>query len=192
MRTYFQEKITQHAGGWRGRAWLGAISFAESSFFPIPPDVFLMAALLGKERTNWFRYALWTGLWSVVGGIFGYLIGAVFFQAVGAKLVAFYHLEAAMQTVGVQFGAHAFVAILVAGFTPIPYKAFTIAAGFFHIALVPFILASLISRTARFLIVAYVTSRIGARFGERILKHFDFIMIAILAVAVLFAALLLN
>ncbi|MDM7921299.1 MAG: YqaA family protein, partial [Pyrinomonadaceae bacterium] len=121
------------------------IAFMESSFFPIPPDVLLiaMAVMVPKKA---FRYALICTAGSVLGGIFGYFIGRAFFEAIGHPILEFYGAMGHYATVQQLYNEHAFVAILSAAFTPIPYKVFTIAAGTFEIPLLTLVTASIIGR----------------------------------------------
>lgn len=160
--------MVRHAEGKNAKWWLFGISFAESSFFPIPPDVFLAAILATRERARAFFYAWITTASSILGGLLGYAIGYFFFQTVGIWLVATYHLEAQMVTVQRLFADNAFFAIFTAAFTPIPYKLFTISAGLFAINIPVFILASILGRGMRFFAVAAVMKY----FGEHIVRLF--------------------
>jgi membrane protein YqaA with SNARE-associated domain len=164
------------------RRWLYALSFAEASFFPIPPDFFLMP-IVAKEPTRWFRIALWTSVMSVLGGLLGYLIGAGLFEILGRPLVELYHIEDKIVVVGEAFNRNAFLAMLTAAFTPIPFKAFTIAAGLFRIDIIPFIVASVIGRSTRFFVVAYIMKRYGTRMGEILFKYFNTITIVCAVIA---------
>ena len=139
---------------------LGGLSFAEASFFPIPPDPLLIALCLGS-RTRSFYFALICSVASVCGGIAGYLIGAYAFDSIGQLILDWYHAQEAYLTIQEHYTDHGFFYVFLAGFTPIPYKIFTIAAGVFKIAVVPFIVASAISRSARFFIVAAAIYRFG-------------------------------
>ncbi|OHA58997.1 MAG: hypothetical protein A2571_00935 [Candidatus Vogelbacteria bacterium RIFOXYD1_FULL_44_32] len=168
--------------------WLGALSFTESSFFPIPPDVMLVAILTASRR--WAYYALVTTLGSVAGGVAGYFIGHFFFDLVGVKIIAFYHLQDEMQKVGELYADNAFWSIFVAAFTPIPYKVFTISAGFFKINFLTFIFASIIGRGLRFFIVGYLMKMFGHLMGETIYKYFN-IFSLLVAVAIVGGILLL-
>lgn len=132
--------------------YLGAMSFAESSFFPIPPDVMLAPMSLARPDQAW-RLALLTTLTSVAGGLFGYLIGYFAFDLLEPHLKASSYW-AHYQTAVDWFGKWGFWAVFIAGFSPIPYKVFTIAAGALSMALLPFTLASAIGRGARFFLVA--------------------------------------
>ncbi len=134
--------------------YLGALSFAESSFFPIPPDVMLAPMALAKPHYAW-RFALLTTLTSVLGGVFGYLIGYFLFEIlhIAELLHQFGHWDSYLTTQA-WFQRWGFWAVFLAGFSPIPYKVFTITAGVVSMMLIPFVLASLIGRGARFFLVA--------------------------------------
>ncbi len=132
---------------------LAGVSFAESSFFPIPPDVMLIPMVIAERRAA-LRHALICTVASVLGGIFGYLIGAYLFEPLARPIIAFYHYEGAFETLQAWFEAYGLLIVFVAGFTPIPYKVFTIASGFAGLAFPVFVLGSIISRGARFFLVA--------------------------------------
>lgn len=171
----------RHAEGKNAKWWLFGISFAESSFFPIPPDVLLAAILMTKERVRAFYYASITTAGSVLGGLFGYAIGYFFFQTVGAWLVNTYHLETQMVTVQKLFADNAFFAIFVAAFTPIPYKVFTIAAGLFGISIPTFIIASILGRGGRFFAVATVMKYFGGHIARVFYEYFNLISLVLVA-----------
>ncbi|MCB9809275.1 DedA family protein [Candidatus Nomurabacteria bacterium] len=136
------------------------ISFAESSFFPIPPDVMLIP-MVAANRKKWFRLALITTIGSVVGAIAGYMIGMFLYDAVALPLIQTYHLETQMIAVGAYFDQGAFLAMLISAFTPIPFKIFTIAGGLFRVAFLPFVIASIIGRGARFFFEAFIVHKAG-------------------------------
>jgi len=151
--------------------YLAGVSFAESSFFPIPPDVLLAPMALARPE-RWWRLAAITTVTSVLGGLFGYLIGYVAIEAVTPVLhrVGYWqHFETAHDW----FERYGFWAIFVAGFTPIPYKVFTIAAGAAHMGLLPFTLGSLVGRGARFLLVAGLVRWGGAPIEHQIRRYID-------------------
>lgn len=168
MKEDLKAWTVRHAEGKNAKWWLFGVAFAESSFFPIPPDVLLVAILMTRERVRAFFYASVTTAGSVLGGLLGYAIGYFFFQTVGVWLVDTYHLQAQMVTVQKLFIENAFFAIFVAAFTPIPYKLFTIAAGLFGISLPVFIVASILGRGGRFFLVAIVMRF----FGEHVIRLF--------------------
>ncbi|GAX62468.1 membrane protein [Candidatus Scalindua japonica] len=152
------------------------LAFCESSFFPIPPDVLLIAlavALPGKS----FKYAIICSVGSILGGCFGYFIGYQFFEFVGRPIISFYNITDIFDTVSTQYHNNAFSAIAVAGFTPIPYKVFTIAAGACKINIFTLILASALSRSARFFLVAGLFYVFGPKIKTFIEKYFNILSI---------------
>ena len=133
--------------------YLAGLSFAESSFFPIPPDVMLAPMALANRQRAW-RYALITTLFSVLGGIAGYLIGYYLFEEVGLPVIEFYHAEEKFAGLKNWFDQYGAWVVFLAGFSPIPYKIFTVGAGVMSLGWLPFVVASLIGRGARFFLVA--------------------------------------
>jgi membrane protein YqaA with SNARE-associated domain len=160
------------------------IAFTESSFFPIPPDVLLIAIALLKPRLS-FRYALICSIGSVLGGMFGYLIGFQFYELIGKKIIEFYHLQQQYDAVKIMYDKNAFVAIAIAGFTPIPYKVFTIAAGAFQVSFPTLVIASALSRPARFFLVGGLIYFFGPRVKTFIDKYFDWLTIAFVILLIL-------
>src|SRR5690606_16911307 len=120
---------------------------------PIPPDVLLIALVLGA-RTQWFKYAAVCTLASVIGGILGYAIGYGLMESVGQRIIAFYHAEKYYEQVTAWYEQHDYWIVFIAALTPIPYKVFTIASGAFHMNLLGFTLVSIFGRGARFFAVA--------------------------------------
>ena len=151
--------------------YLGAMSFAESSFFPVPPDVMLAPMCLANPPRAWWL-ALLTTLTSVLGGLFGYAIGMFAFDLILPWLQHSSYWPA-YQTAQAWFRDWGFWAVFVAGFSPIPYKVFTIAAGTLSMALLPFTLASLIGRGARFFLVAALMAWGGARMEALLHRYVD-------------------
>lgn len=141
-------------------AWLFVIAFAESSFFPIPPDVLLIPMVLAA-RSRWARIALVCTIASALGGIFGYLIGAFAFDQVGKPILEFYHATEKFARAKDAYNANGILIVFTAGFSPIPYKIFTIASGVTGMDPVSFVLASLVSRGARFFLVAALLWKFG-------------------------------
>ena len=133
--------------------WLAATSFAEASFFPIPPDVLLIPMVLARPARAWWFAALCT-LASVVGGCFGYFIGAELLDRVAMPLLRFYHYQAAFAAFTARYAQWGLWVILIKGFTPIPFKIVTIASGAAHFNFPVFVAASLATRGARFFLVA--------------------------------------
>tara|TARA_Y100000294_G_scaffold134783_1_gene127449 strand:- start:890 stop:1519 length:630 start_codon:yes stop_codon:yes gene_type:complete len=157
-------------------AALFVLAFAESSFFPIPPDILQIALSVSKPKKSFF-YALISSIGSVLGGIFGYFIGLFLFDSIGSFIINTLGYEAQFQAVGNLYSSYAFFAILASAFTPIPYKVFTIAAGFWQVGLLPLITASIIGRSARFFIVATLIYFFGPKIKESIDKYFNLLTI---------------
>jgi len=153
------------------------LAFSESSFFPIPPDVLLIALAVAVPRKA-MRFALICSVGSVLGGCFGYLIGWQFMGSIGAKIVVFYGLDDKVDYIGNLYRNYDAWAIGVAGFTPIPYKVFTIAAGMFKINFAVFIVASFLSRSARFFLVGGLIYLFGPRIQLFIEKYFNILAVA--------------
>ena len=168
----------------RATRYLAALSFAESSFFPIPPDVMLAPMVLAQRQRAWMLAAV-TTLWSVLGGIAGYLIGMFLFNVVATPVINFYEAEAAFEVVRAKFQAHGVWIVFLAGFTPIPYKLFTISAGLASMSLLPFVAASLVGRGARFFLVAGLIYAGGDRFESQLRRYADAIGWTVLILVVL-------
>ena len=148
------------------------VSFVESSFFPIPPDVLLIAMVIAAPA-GWFRLALICSIGSVLGGMFGYLIGYQFMDLIGNRIVEFYHFQEKWEKIGVLYDKYDVWAVVVAGFTPLPYKVFTLSAGAFKVNFSTFVLASAVSRSARFFLVAALLYKFGPPFKVLIEKYFN-------------------
>ena len=154
--------------------YLGLVSFIESSFFPIPPDAMIIPMVIAKKK-EFLKIFLIASIFSVLGGIFGYLIGYLFFD-LAMYLIEFYGYQDKVENLKLSMsqgsGFFAWLSILfLAGFTPLPYKAFTISSGLIAFNLPIFIIVSLISRSLRFFIVAYLSYRFGELFTEFMEKH---------------------
>ena len=169
--------------------YLAAVSFVESSFFPIPPDVMVIPMVISKKN-DFFKIFLITTIFSVLGGILGYFIGAFFFD-IGMQVMAFYGYEEKLLSLKNNLikseSFYAWLSILfLAGFTPLPYKVFTIASGLIGFNILIFILISLISRGLRFFIVSYLSYKFGDLFTQFMNKHGSkwFTIIGILIVIV--------
>ena len=169
--------------------YLAIVSFVESSFFPIPPDVMVIPMVISKKN-DFIKIFLITTIFSVLGGMLGYVIGAFFFEF-GAQIMNFYGYEDKLYNLKESLikndGFYAWLGILfLAGFTPLPYKVFTIASGLIGFNFVIFVLISLISRGLRFFLVSYLSYKFGHLFNEFMDKHGSkwFTIIGILIVIV--------
>ena len=168
------KKCLDLAGHKSSKYYLSVVSFIESSFFPIPPDVMVIPMVISKKN-DFIKIFLITTIFSVMGGILGYLIGAFFFEF-GAHIMNFYGYEDKLSNIKENLadsqGFYAWLGILfLAGFTPLPYKVFTIASGLIGFNFLIFIFISLISRGLRFFIVSYLSYKFGDLFNEFMNKH---------------------
>jgi membrane protein YqaA with SNARE-associated domain len=164
------------------------LAFAESSFFPVPPDV-LLIALAVSIPAKALRYALVCSVGSVLGGMFGYLIGYQFMELIGVGILNFYGLTDKYESVAELYNRYNAWAIGIAGFTPIPYKVFTISAGAFKINFSVFLLASVVSRSARFFLVAGLIYMFGEQIRTFIERYFN--ILAVIFVLLLVAGFIL-
>ncbi len=174
--------------GWSDRpggTWaLFGVSFAESSFFPIPPDLLLMALNIGRpKRSFWFAAVCTVG--STLGAIAGYYIGLLLFDQVGRPVLEFYGATDSFDRVGNLYRENLVLALGSAAFTPIPFKVFTIAGGAFQVPLLPFAITALFGRAARFFLVSALVYVFGPTIKAFIDKYFNILSIVFLVVLVL-------
>ena len=168
------KKCLDLAGHKSSKYYLAIVSFIESSFFPIPPDVMIVPMVISKKN-DFLKIFFITTIFSVMGGILGYFIGAFFFEF-GSNIMNFYGYEDKLSNIKENLinsdGFYAWLGILfLAGFTPLPYKVFTIASGLIGFNLLIFIFISLISRGLRFFIVSYLSYKFGYLFNRFMDKH---------------------
>ena len=154
--------------------YLAIVSFVESSFFPIPPDVMIIPMVIAKKN-DFIKIASVATIFSVLGALFGYLIGYIFFNEIGVKIFELYgyqdpnFLKERFSTTG---GFFSWLGILVtAGFTPLPFKLLTISSGFINFNLIFFIIICVLTRGSRFFLVAFLTYKFGDKFGPFLDKH---------------------
>jgi membrane protein YqaA with SNARE-associated domain len=159
-----------------GTLALFLVAFAESSFFPIPPDVLLLALAVGSpHRALWFALVSTAG--SVLGAAVGYFLGLEFYELIGRRIIDIYGAQERYGQVAELYGEWDAIAVAVAGFTPIPYKVFTIAAGAFKINFLTFMLASLLSRGARFFLVGALIRWLGPGIKRLIDRYFNLLTV---------------
>ncbi|MDH5300092.1 MAG: DedA family protein [Gammaproteobacteria bacterium] len=170
MFSKMYDKVLVWAKHRRASYYLAGLSFTESSFFPVPPDVMLAPMCLANPSRA-LHFAMITTIFSVLGGAFGYFIGVFGFDLVEPIIQANPSYQSAYETAVRWFGEWGVWVVFIAGVSPIPYKVFTIAAGVAGMALVPFLLASLIGRGLRFFAVALVI-RWGGERMETTLRHY--------------------
>ena len=174
MFTSLYKKCLNLAAHKSSKYYLATVSFIESSFFPIPPDVMIIPMVISKKN-DFFKIFLIATIFSVLGGVLGYLIGAFFFD-LGMHVMAFYNYEDKLVNLKTNLlnseGFYAWLGILfLAGFTPLPYKVFTIASGLIGFNFLIFVLISFISRGLRFFIVSYLSYKFGDLFTQFMEKH---------------------
>jgi membrane protein YqaA with SNARE-associated domain len=153
------------------------LAFCESSFFPIPPDILLIALAVAIPKRSLY-YAMVCSAGSVLGGCLGYLIGWQFMVGIGEKIISFYNLTQKVEYIQGLYMQYDALAIGIAGFTPIPYKVFTISAGALGIDFSVFVIASLVSRSLRFFLVGWLIYRFGSGIQAFIEKYFNTLAVA--------------
>ena len=168
----FYDKSIELASNKGSNLYLGVVSFVESSFFPIPPDVMIVPMVLAK-KDSYLRIFFIATIFSVLGGIFGYLIGYLFID-LAMNVIEFYNYENKVLKLKMDLSQGRGMVIwlstlFLAGFTPLPYKVFTITSGLIAFDIIVFIIISLISRGLRFFLVSFLT----AKFGEKFVKFID-------------------
>lgn len=167
--------------------YLAALSFAESSFFPVPPDVMLAPMAAARPREG-LRLAALTTLFSVLGGLLGYLLGALAYELVAPWIVQAGHGDS-LELAKEWFAVWGVWVVLIAGFSPIPYKLFTLTAGALAMPLLPFVLASVVGRGARFFAVGLLMAWLGPQADRHLrpyMERLGWLSVAILVLAILF------
>lgn len=165
-------------------AWLIALFFIESSFFIIPVDPLLILYCISNTKRSLYYAAIAT-MASVAGGIFGYFIGSVMWYGIGQVLVKWLISEKTFYDVVAKYKLYQNWAVLLAGFTPIPYKAVTISAGFCNLAFVPFVTCSILARGARFFLIAGAIKMWGPQIKDFINQYFNYLVVAFTLMVIL-------
>ena len=166
------DKCLELAGHRLAKLWLGILSFTESSFFPIPPDVMIAPMVLANKK-SYFKIFLIATIWSTLGGLLGYFLGYIFID-LAMSIINFYGYEEKFVEIKNNINNNQgsllwLISLFLAGFTPIPFKVFTITSGFLSFNIYLFFLVCLISRGLRFFVVSYLTFK----FGESFVKFFE-------------------
>jgi len=164
-------KILLLAGKPKSEWVLSIVSFTESSFFPIPPDLILLPMALSKPY-KWIRLAIITTIFSVLGGILGYFIGVFLWDTIGENIIQIYHLEDKFNLFKNNYNQNGAIIVFLAGFTPIPYKLITIASGGMNLNIFIFLLASILSRGLRFFLLTGLIRLFGTLAKKYIEKYF--------------------
>ena len=189
------KKLFDKCVDWAGRKYakvaLAIVSFIESSFFPIPPDVMIIPMVIAKKH-HFIKIALTATVFSVLGGLFGYLIGYVFFNEIGYKIFQIYGFEninVFKEMFSTQKGMFSWFGLLfTAGFTPLPFKVLTITSGFIHYNIFVFIFTCIVTRGLRFFLVAFLTDKYGTKFTIFLEKKGGQVTIIIAGLIVLICA----
>lgn len=164
---------------------LAAVAFFESVIFPIPVDVFTFS-LAAVQPKKWIRFGTIATVWSVLGALFGYFLGAYLFDSFGVQMIEFYGYQEQFAQVTYLFNKNVFWVMFTSAFTPIPYKVFTLAGGALHVALAPFIIASLIGRGLRFFAEVYLAQKFGKQITAHIVKKFNLYSILFVVLVVVY------
>jgi len=178
------DKIMAWSRHRHAQKYLSFVSFIESSFFPIPTSLMLAPMIMAQRDKAWWLASL-TTLASVMGGVFGYLIGYFLFEQVGEPIIRFYHAAEQFENMKGWFDEYGIWLVLLAGVTPIPYKLFTITSGVLGLALLPFIIASLVGRASQFFLVAVLIGWGGEKIEPVLDKWIEVIGWAVIALAVI-------
>ena len=189
------KKLFDKCVDWAGRKYanfaLAIVSFIESSFFPIPPDVMIIPMVIAKKQ-HFIKIALIATIFSVLGGLFGYLIGYIFFNEIGFKIFQFYGYEnvnVLKEIFSTKEGMFSWFGLLfVAGFTPLPFKILTITSGFIHYNIFVFIFTCVFTRGLRFLLVAFLTNKFGSKISPFLEKKAGKLTFTIAGVVILLCA----
>ena len=182
LRTLYDRLLALSASP-RAPLWLGLISFAEASFFPLPPDALLIPMVLARPRRAWALAAICTA-GSVAGGCLGYLIGAELFDRVARPILRIYHAEAALGNFQALYARWGLWVILIKGLTPIPYKLVTIASGAAHFNFGVFVAASAATRGTRFFLEAALLRHYGEPMRVFVEKRLTLVTMAALTLAI--------
>lgn len=170
--SWLYDRVLQWSQHRRAPAILAALSFSESVIFPIPPDVMLAPMAMTQPKRAWFFAGL-TTIASVLGGIAGYLLGWFAFEPIVLPLVEWAGYQDKLATVTQWFQDYGFWIIFIAGFSPLPYKLFTVTGGMLQVAFIPFVMGSLISRGLRFFLVAWLLRTGGTTMAVRLRTYVD-------------------
>lgn len=163
--------------------FLAGMSFSESIFWPVPVDVMLAPMALAKPKKAFF-YAWVATIFSVLGAVIGYILGATLYEPVMVPLLDALHAMDNMKIAESWFMEYGIWVIFVAGFSPIPYKVFTISAGLLSMAFIPFILASIVGRGARFFLVALLMAKGGEKMERKLLNYVEYIGWGVVVIAI--------
>lgn len=177
------QKLLELAAGPKAEPALAVVSFAEASFFPLPPDI-MLGPMATARPEKWLRFALVCSVASLLGGLAGYAIGYFLFETVGQWLINLFHYGDKMDAMKAFYDEWGFWAIIGKGFTPIPFKLVTITSGVFRYPILPFILGVALTRTMRFVLVAWLFQKFGPTLAPVIEKRIGMVSAAVVVAIV--------
>ena len=177
------DKVMEWSRHRHAQKYLCAVSFVESSFFPIPTSLMLAPMVMARRDRAWWLAAL-TTVTSVMGGVFGYVLGYFLFEQIGEPIIEFYHATEKFHNMKAWFAEYGVWLVLLAGLTPIPYKLFTITSGALGLAIIPFVAASLVGRASQFFLVAGLIWWGGEKIEPVLHKWIEVIGWAVIVLAV--------
>lgn len=180
--SFLYNKMIIWSGHRHAPYYLAGVSFVESSFFPIPPDIMLISMGLAKPTRSW-HYAFIATLFSVIGGIFGYVIGLYGMDLIRPFILASSY-AANFEKIQSWFELYGVWIVIMAGFTPLPYKLFTVSAGALQMAFLPFVMASIVGRSMRFFLVCGILYFAGAKIEQGLRRFVDIIGWAVIAIGI--------
>ena len=178
--------FVEHAQRPHALGWLGLVAFADAIFFPIPPEIFLVALTLA-HRDRWKQYLFTSVISSAAGAVVGYFLATFLFHQFGEPILAFYHLESAFETARRLIEGHVFLAMMVASFTPIPDKVYIYAGGFLLAPFLPYMGGYVLGRAVRMALTVYLTHRFGIEALEIIKKYLRLFGLLLFALLVAYA-----
>ena len=180
---WFQTKAqSSHA-----QFWLVVVSFGETVCLPLISEM-LLIPILAARAGRWKHYALLTTVASIAGAVVGYLLGLYVFEPVVQPLINLYGFTEHFAYVGDLYSKNVFLSVLTAAFTPIPFKVFVLAGGFFKVSFLPFIVATVVGRGVRFYLVAWIADKVGTRVAEKCIEHFNYITAVVVVLGMIAAA----
>lgn len=181
----FFEKLEKEANKKYVIYVLATLAFFESVIFPIPVDI-LTFGLASVHPKKWIKFGTISTVWSVLGAVFGYFLGAYLFKSFGQHMIDFYGYQEQFNQVMNLFDRNTFIVVFTAAFTPIPFKVFTIAAGALRVAFLPFIIASILGRGLRFFLEVYFAKRFGKKATIHIMKKINIYLIVLAVIVSLY------
>lgn len=184
LKTGLHHWLKERANSRNAKTWLAVISFSESSFFPIP-TIFFLVAIIAFGAKRWVLHASIATIFSVLGGILGYIIGFFFFDTIGSKIIEFYGLTEGLEEAKILYAGSVFLVVFAGAFTPLPYKVFTLSAGFLGAPFLTFLAASIVGRALQLYAAAYIVHVFGENITRIIFKHFTIITFTLIALILL-------